>query len=155
MDFRELFGSETPATQETKTLPALPWESTDPRELISWMKPPSQQSATACAQIENIALLEKICGEVPQPTTPELEPVERIFAVPQASATLTKLTKGLAKQWNSPKHRQAISAMLDKLKGALKFKSTPSTDEAWERLIGSCTDYCCAAIHAEAGEEAL
>jgi hypothetical protein len=83
---------------------------------------------------------------------PKAEPV---IVAPRAVADLAKLADRLGKTWNSKKHSQAISAMLDKLKGALKFKSSPDTDAAWEKLVQHATDYCCSAIHAEAGEETI
>jgi len=148
--FLEIYGCETfKATVQPKAV-TLPWE--DP----SWSyNPLSKASAAVCAKIENDAFVREALGELPEPVTPEPLAVETIFAAPQASNALVILTKTLTKTWESKKHSQAISTMLSGLKSALKFKNTPDRDAAWDRIVTTCTNYVCSAIHQEAGDETI
>jgi hypothetical protein len=153
MDYHELDPSFEDRKEPTpKAEPVLPWESTDPQEMVKWLKPPVQKSTIEQSVIghdllHDLPMIRKALQQVSEP--------EPVFTLPQTGKALAKFVDRLGKTWDSKKHRAAISTMLSGLKSSLKFKSSPETDAAWERLCSHATDYVCAAIHAEAGEDAI
>jgi hypothetical protein len=151
MDYREIIGEfEPPRVQKTKT-PLLPWEESA-EGLAKWLKPPVQDLDVARSVIEQELLADLPALRGTAQPVPKPEP---LFEAPRTMASLVKFADRLGKTWNSPKHHQAISTMLSGLKTALKFKSTPDRDAAWDRIVSHCTNYVCSAIHSEAGEETL
>lgn len=133
-----------------------PWEcGSDPAEMLKWLKPATRAFDSASVIIErdlfaDLPALRKMARPVVEP-----EPVERIFAVPQAGNALAKLAGRLNKVWNSKKHRDAVTAMLKPLLATMKFKSSPTTDEALEQLTSSMVDHCCQSVFEAAEESTL
>jgi hypothetical protein len=154
MDYREILGEFEPPRTVQKTIAprSMPWEREDAEGLAKWLKPPVYGT-----QPENQAFLENIVGDMPalEKALQQVPKPEPVISTPRALNDLAKLADRLGKTWNSPKHHQVISTMLSGLKTALKFKSTPDRDAAWDRIVTTCTNYVCSAVHSEAGEETL
>lgn len=146
--YNEIFGFEDspkPSAVQPKSLPETLLED------WRWQITPASVSADAiCNKIQDVAFTKAILGEEIQPAQ-LVSDQEPMISTPNAWADFSNLTGKLAKKWNSKKHRSAVQSIVD------KFRNSPAcqaikNNATWEALIEHCTDYCCAAIHCEAGE---
>jgi hypothetical protein len=148
-EFTALFGSIEEVKKAAAVRPeptALPWEDSSVEVMTKWLRPP-----TLASTVEQDALAKDILGgELPK--VPAVE-TESLFAAPRTLDSLVKFADKLSRAWDSKKHRVAVTAILQPLLVALKFKSTPDNDAALERLTSNMVNHCCQQVFEAAGDE--